>query len=89
MRSLHNSTELLEFFEWNEDRCQKAINDFSNCVNGLNLKDRKDIASVENKVYRQMKAGDWTEGEVAFLLEYLKKQLKDEILYEERHVVNK
>ena len=67
----------------------KAVNDFSNCVNGLNLKDKKDIASVENKVYRQMKEGDWSGDEVDFLLEYLKKQLKDEILYEEKHVVNK
>lgn len=89
MRSLHCFTELLEFFEWDENRCKRALDDFAVCVNGLSLKDKKALESLESEICQQMKARAWADDEVDFLLEYLKKQLKDEILHEEKHVFNK
>ena len=88
MRSTHEETKMLEFFEWDEDRCSLAVDIFTTCVNSCDLQQLTNKDELEDLFTPKLLKEGLTQEEIKFLIEQLKAELSKGI-YEDAQVINK
>jgi len=84
LRSAHYYTEGLEFFDWDEDRYNSAIQAMSEVVNK-----NPEAKSFKTKVSTHLVEKGFTEAETGFLIEILQKVVKNQSINEEECTENK
>ena len=84
LRSAHYYTEGLEFFDWDEERYDSAMQALSEAAN-----EHLEVKSFETKISTHLVEKGFTEAEAEFLIEMLQKIVKNQSINEEACTDNK
>lgn len=77
MRSVHQLTEMLEFFDWDEKRCNQAIDILVGCAHEIEKQKIIDLVRMEAVLENNLKQKGLTTNEAKFLIRQLKSYLKN------------